>query len=174
MAWRRWEPGVKSAALGVGAILAALAVTGGPARAADPYIPDAVFEDCGGKADAQTRVAACTRTLAIQGRWTVYYGWGFGMRAAAYFQLGDWEHAALDAQSSVDLAPGRPWGYLVRGALAVRARRFHKAIADLSQAIRLDKTNPWAFQLRGEAYDAAGDAARAIADYEQALKLRGK
>jgi tetratricopeptide (TPR) repeat protein len=169
---------VRSAVLGGVAMLAAiLGAAGGPAeaaRAAEPYVPDAVFNDCGAAGDPQARVAACNRVLAVQGKWTLYYGWAFGQRASAYYQLGDWDHAALDAKTAIDFAPSRPWGYVVRGALALRTRQFDKAVADLGQAIRVDKTNAQAFQLRGQAYEGLGDAARAIADYEQALKLRGR
>ena len=138
-------------------------------------IPSAVADDRSVCADtaaaAESRIAACTRTVetgALRGRTLADV---FNDRGGAWLRMGDSDRAIADYGEAIRLDSQNAATFNNRGGVLLRKGDYDRAIADYSEAIRIDPNYASAFHNRGDAWLRKGDRDRALADYSEAIRI---
>lgn len=97
------------------------------------------------------------------------------MRADAYAELHDADHALADWAKALKLAPKDVKTYNDRGAFYLtQAQDYDKALADYTSAIAIDPKNADLRNSRGTVHLSRGEQDAAIADYTEAFALGSK
>ena len=128
--------------------------------------------DCGGGADPNAAIQACTRIINTGGQTSENLAFAYASRGAAYTT-----RATMIAPSPTSTGPSSssrtmPEAY-VRPRLGLQRKGdYDRAIADYDRAIQLKPDYAEAYVNRGWAYNAKGDYDRAIADFDRAIQLK--
>jgi tetratricopeptide (TPR) repeat protein len=137
----------------------------------------AVVEACinrDGKTALPRVVQACTESLEhkiFEGRARFFL---FANRAAAYFALGDKQHALDDYNEAVKLAPQNAELYYNRGVFYAAQPDNDAALRDFDAAIGIDPKQVRALHQRARIYYAKNNLSGALADYSEAIRLEPK
>jgi lipoprotein NlpI len=131
---------------------------------------------CGtrGPAEPNERIAGCTAIIEEGTAAKTVLAHTRDLRARAYFEIRDFDHAIADFSELLELSPKEPHAHYNRGVAYSRRGDFDNAITDYGEAIKLDPRYGKAYLCRGDAYQAKGDFDGAIADYDQAVQLDPK
>jgi len=127
-----------------------------------------------GKAGLPRVIQACTELLdhnIFEGKERFFL---FADRAAAYFALGDKQHALDDYNKAVKLAPHNAKLYYNRGVFYAAQPDDDAALRDFDTAIGIDPKFASALRQRARIYRARGDFSSALADYSEAIRLEPK
>lgn len=92
-------------------------------------------------------------------------------RAAARCALGDYEGAAADCGSALQINPRLEAAYYHRAAAQAEQGRFEEAISDYNAALRINPRLVGAYVDRGAARSKLGDYAGSLRDANHALRL---
>jgi lipoprotein NlpI len=122
----------------------------------------------------EERIAGCTAAIEAGTGPKEDLAWAYNLRAGAYFEIRDFDHAIADFSQFVEFHPKEPKAHYNRGVAYSRRRDFDNAITDYSEAIKLDPRYGKAYLCRGDAYRAKGDFDGAIVDYDEAIQLDPK
>jgi len=125
-------------------------------------------------APAEERIAGCTAVIEAETGPSTNLDWAYNLRALAYFEIRDFDHAIADLSRLVELQPKEPRVHYNRGTTYFRKGDFDRAIADYDQALELDRGYGAAYLCRGDAYRAKGDLDAAVLDYNEAIQLDPK
>jgi len=126
--------------------------------------------DCA-SAEADRRIAGCTRIIQDLGETARMRAGALINRALAYRAKGELDRAIADYSEAIRIDPRYADAYYNR-AIAFKAKGdLDRAIADYNEAIRLNPRDALAYNNRGIAYRAKGEIDRAIADYDEAIRL---
>lgn len=124
--------------------------------------------------DPDTRIEACTQlihgNLVSHGILTAFYT----IRANAYFEKGDLDHALEDYNKALELKPDFPEALVNRGKVLLKKGDCAVAIQDFDHAIALRPADQQAWQDRGVCKTRLGDASGAASDLAQAKALGAK
>ena len=126
--------------------------------------------DCA-SAEADRRIAGCTRIIQDLGETARMRAGALINRALAYRAKGELDRAIADYSEAIRIDPRYADAYYNR-AIAFKAKGdLDRAIADYNEAIRLNPRDALAYNNRGIAYQAKGDFAGAIIEYDEAIRL---
>ena len=127
-----------------------------------------------GKAAPPRVIQACTESLdhkIFEGHDRFFL---FGDRAAAYFALGDKQHALDDYNEAVKLAPHNAQLYYNRGVFYAAQSDADAALRDFETAIGIDPKQVRALRQRAKIYYVRNNYSSALADYSEAIRLDPK
>jgi tetratricopeptide (TPR) repeat protein len=127
-----------------------------------------------GKSALPRVVQACTEALdhrIFEGRARFFL---FADRAAAYFAMGDKQHALDDYNEAVKLAPQNAELYYNRGVFYAAQPDDDAALRDFDAAIGIDPKQVGALRQRARIYYARNNFGSALADYSEAIRLEPK
>jgi Tfp pilus assembly protein PilF len=127
-----------------------------------------------GKAAPPRVIQACTESLdhkIFEGNDRYFL---FADRAAAYFALGDKQHALDDYTEAVKLAPHNAELYYNRGVFYAAQSDADAALRDFDAAIGIDPKQVRALRQRAKIYYVRNDFSSALADYSEAIRLEPK
>ena len=88
-----------------------------------------------------------------------------------YSERKDYDTAAREYESALDLDPRMPVALYNWGNDLLRERQYHKAVRCFSACLRLYPTDVWALNNRGLAYRKLGRREKARRDFEEALRI---
>jgi len=157
----------RAAALALPLLLTALV---GPAAADDRDL----CHD--GKADGESRIAACSRAIASK-QWSATELARLYMSRAERYVFSRpraLDKAFDDCNAAIAADPQHAQAYRGRGSIYYERKDYDRAIADQDHALRISPRFPGAYFERGRAYAAKQDQARALADYDEAIKINAK
>ena len=92
-------------------------------------------------------------------------------RGLAYDRAGQFEKAAEDYETSIEIEPFHDEVFIYRGILYDRAGMQGRALRDFDMAVGINPKNPAAYFYRGYSYARTGQNERAFLDYDRALHL---
>ncbi len=92
-------------------------------------------------------------------------------RAAAYWELDDFDKAISDYTAALAKDAKNPDNYLKRGGLYTEKEDYNRAIADFTHAIDLDSTKAIYFVARAGIWGCLEKSQLAIADFNEAIRL---
>jgi lipoprotein NlpI len=122
----------------------------------------------------EERIAGCTAAIELGTGPKEDLAWAYNLRARAYFEIRDFDHAVADFSQLVEFHPNEPQAHYNRGVAYSRRGDFDNAITDYSEAIKLDPGYGKAYLCRGDAHRAKGEFDDAIVDYDEAIQLDPK
>ena len=92
-------------------------------------------------------------------------------RAAAYWELDDFDKAITDSTAALAKDPKNSSAYFIRGGLYAEQENYNRAIADLTHAIDLDSTKANYFVARAAISGCLEKPQLGIADFNEAIRL---
>lgn len=98
--------------------------------------------------------------------------WFYGnQRGDAYSRLNQYDLAAKDLDTAIELRPNYPRAQYLRGFGRYASGKLNEAIVDLTRAVEANPYDHKAWDIRGDAYFRLGKADLALADFERAVAL---
>jgi tetratricopeptide (TPR) repeat protein len=130
------------------------------------------MENCIRPSTPDVGIAACSRLIAsgrVRGPKQEHI---YGLRARAYTEKRDFDHAIADFTSAINLDPGNAELHYVRGFVySSEMHDYSRGVADFTEALRLNPKYAAALSARGSAYARMGEFDRALADINEAIRL---
>jgi tetratricopeptide (TPR) repeat protein len=131
-------------------------------------------ELCLGRADSQSRLAACTRVLDSGRPAGTELARLLVARAALLLRQRDADRALADLDAAIAADARHAAAYFWRGRAFAAKHDHARALADFNEAIRLEPHNPAPYNRRGLLRHELGDLDQAIADFGEALRIAPK
>src|SRR4051812_40033855 len=152
------------------AVWSLVSVIGLSMTAASAATHDEAASACSDR-DPDIAIIACSVLIELGGEAPGDLSRDFNNRGGAYSAKGDYDHAILDLDQSIQLDSQNAGAYINRGNSYGAKREYDRALEDYDQALRIHPQDSGAYSARGNIYERLGQPERAIADYDQAVNL---
>ena len=99
------------------------------------------------------------------------YAKAYAVRAAIYYDWGQYQNGLRESEQAIKLDPRLPWGFNARGWAYIGLRNYPKAIEDINRAIELDPKYASAYANRSTAYYWSAKYQQALEDANKAIEI---